>query len=142
MPLGKRIVIIGGAMHGLELAEFLVKRGRKVTIVESSDKIGSEMVFILAQRLIRWLNNKGVVMLSGVKYDEITDRGLKITDKEGTTQTVEADGILVALPWSANSELHDLVQDKFPEVYSIGDCSTPNRIIHAIYDGSRIGRLI
>ena len=34
MPLGKRVVIIGGGIQGCELAEFLVKRGRKVTIVE------------------------------------------------------------------------------------------------------------
>ncbi len=142
MPLGNRIVIIGGAMHGCELAEFLVKRGRKVTIVETSDQFGSGMVFIVAQRLIRWLKKKGVTMLSEVKYDEITDKGLTITDKEGKKQTIEADNILVALPWSANTELHKRVEAKFPEVYSIGDCREPNRIIHAIYDGSRIGRLI
>ena len=129
-------------MHGLELAEFLVKRGRKVTVVESSDKLGSEMVVIVAQRLIRWLKKKGVTVLSEVKYHQITDRGLTITDKEGNKQTIEADNILAALPWSANTELHESIREKFPEVHSIGDCSEPNRIIHAVYDGSRIGRLI
>ncbi|UCC85232.1 MAG: FAD-dependent oxidoreductase [Gemmatimonadota bacterium] len=142
MPLGNRIVIIGGAMHGCELAEFLVRRGRKVTIVETSDTFGSGMVFIVAQRLIRWLKKKGVTMLSEVKYDEITANGLTITDKEGKKRTIEADNILIALPWSPNTELHETVERKFPEVYSIGDCREPNRVIHAIYDGSRIGRLI
>jgi 2,4-dienoyl-CoA reductase (NADPH2) len=142
MPLGKRIVVIGGGMHGLELTEFLVDRGKEVTIVESSDEIGSGMVFILAQRLIRWLKKKGVTILSEIKYDEITDRGLTITDKEGKNQTIEADNILVALPWSANTELHKQVEKKFSEVHSIGDCREPNRIIHAIYDGSRVGRLL
>ena len=33
MPLGKRVVIIGGAIQGGELAEYLTKRGRKVTII-------------------------------------------------------------------------------------------------------------
>jgi thioredoxin reductase len=70
------------------------------------------------------------------------DRGLTITDKEGKKQTIEADNILVALPWSANTELHERVEERFPEVYSIGDCREPNRTIHAVYDGSRIGRLI
>jgi len=79
MPLGKRIVVIGGGMQGLELAEFLVERGRKVAVVESSDTFGAGMVFILAQRLIRWLKTKSVTMLSEVQYDEITDRLLKRT---------------------------------------------------------------
>src|SRR5262249_17494322 len=33
MPLGQRIVIIGGELVGLELAEFLVHRGRNVTVI-------------------------------------------------------------------------------------------------------------
>jgi len=32
MPIGKSVVIIGGAIQGCELAEFLVKRRRHVTI--------------------------------------------------------------------------------------------------------------
>ena len=33
--IGKNVVVIGGALQGCELAEFLAKRGRKVTIVET-----------------------------------------------------------------------------------------------------------
>ena len=29
MPMGKSVVVIGGAIQGCELAEFLTKRGRK-----------------------------------------------------------------------------------------------------------------
>ena len=39
MPLGKKVVIIGGGIQGCELAEFLIKRGRKVTIVDSADAL-------------------------------------------------------------------------------------------------------
>src|SRR5690606_24904924 len=34
MPLGDRIVIVGGELVGLELAEFLHERGRQVTVVD------------------------------------------------------------------------------------------------------------
>ena len=40
MPIGKKVVIIGGAIQGCELAEFLVKRGRKVTIVDTAETLG------------------------------------------------------------------------------------------------------
>ena len=41
MPVGKKVVIIGGGIQGCELAEFLVKRNRKVTIVDSADALGT-----------------------------------------------------------------------------------------------------
>ncbi len=142
MPLGKRIIVIGGAIHGCELAEFLVKRGRDVTIVESSDQIGGEMVAILSQRLVQWLKKKGVRVLSGVSYDAITDEGLTITTKDGKTETIAADNIVIALPLSPNTELLQAIDGKCAEVYSVGDCREPHRIIHAVYDGSRVGRMI
>ena len=40
MPIGKKVVIIGGGIQGCELAEFLVKRNRKVTIVDSAETLG------------------------------------------------------------------------------------------------------
>jgi 2,4-dienoyl-CoA reductase (NADPH2) len=142
MPLGTRIVIIGGAIHGCELAEFLVRRGRKVTIVEASNKVGSEMVAIVAERLVQWLKKKGVTVLTDVKYDEITDEGLTITNKEGKKETIGADNIVIALPLSANTKLHDAINGRYSEVYSIGDCREPHRIIHAVHDGSQVGRMI
>ena len=39
MPIGEKVIIMGGAIQGCQLAEFLVKRGRKVTVVEESDQV-------------------------------------------------------------------------------------------------------
>ena len=142
MPLGRRVIIIGGAIHGCELAEFLVKRGREVTIVETSSKIGGDMVVILAQRLVQWLKKRGVKVLTDVAFEEITDEGLTITTKDGKKETIEADSIVTALPLSPNTALLQAIDGKCGEVYSIGDCREAHRIIHAVCDGSRVGRLI
>ena len=40
LPVGKRVVVIGGLLHGCQVAAFLVKRGRHVTIIEASDQVG------------------------------------------------------------------------------------------------------
>ncbi|AIT82195.1 hypothetical protein JI59_22010 (plasmid) [Novosphingobium pentaromativorans US6-1] len=34
MPIGDKVVIIGGELVGVELAEFLMERGRQVTVVD------------------------------------------------------------------------------------------------------------
>jgi 2,4-dienoyl-CoA reductase (NADPH2) len=143
MPLGKRVVVMGGGVQGCQVAEFLVKRGRKVTIVDTAKEIGYGLLETLVKpHLLNWLAEKGVVMLAEVNYDEITEKGLTITTKEGKRQTLEADTIVTAMPLRPSTELLKKLEGSAPEVYAIGDCKEPNMIIDAIADGSRIARAI
>ncbi len=142
MPFGKRVVVVGGAIQGCELAEFLVKRGRTVTLVETSDKMGAGMVEVNRVRLLRWLTRKGVTLLTEVKYDEITDKGLVIVTKDGTKKTLEADTVALATGLAPNDQLLKTVEGQGTEIHLIGDCEKPGLIIDAIHEGSRIGRSI
>ena len=143
MPIGKRVIVIGGGIQGCELAEFLTKRGRKVTIVETKEKLGEGMVDALMDHLFIWFRKKGVTMIGGVRqYVEITDRGLTIVNNEGKRQTIEADTIVSALPLRANTELLKGLQQKVPEVYPIGDCRDPLLIADAIGTGLRTARTV
>jgi NADPH-dependent 2,4-dienoyl-CoA reductase/sulfur reductase-like enzyme len=65
MPVGKRVVVIGGGIEGCQLAEFLVKRGRKVTIVETAPALGKGLLSDDPDRLFKWFNKKGTVMMPG-----------------------------------------------------------------------------
>jgi 2,4-dienoyl-CoA reductase (NADPH2) len=142
MPIGKKVVVIGGGIHGCELAEFLVKRGRQVIIVESSDVLGEGMVDVMITQLSMWFKKKGVTIMTGVKYEEITDEGLTITTKDGERKTLEADTIIPALPLGPNIELAKMLEGKVPEVYAVGDCKDPLLIVDAIGTGSRIAQTI
>ena len=142
MPIGKRVVIIGGDIQGCELAEFLVKRGRKVTIVDTEDALGEGMISHLKRQLFWWFRKKGVVMMPGVNPVAITDKGLTVLTKEGYKQTIEADSIVPAIPMKPNMELLKSLQGKVPEIYAIGDCSNPRLIVDAIADGWRIANSI
>jgi 2,4-dienoyl-CoA reductase (NADPH2) len=142
IPLGKRVVIIGGGIQGCELAEFLVKRGRKVTIVDSAGTLGEGLVSFRMLYLFDWFEKKGVTLMSQVKYVEITDAGLTIIDKEGNTQTLQADTIIPAIPLVPNTELLAALKGKVSELYAIGDCNEPRLTVDAIADGSRIAREI
>jgi 2,4-dienoyl-CoA reductase (NADPH2) len=142
MPVGKNVVIIGGGIHGCELGEFLTRRGRKVTIVESSENLGEGMVDVMMSHLFIWFEKKGVTMIGGVKYEEITDKGLTITTKEGERKTLEADTIIPALPLGPDMELAKKFEGKVPEVYAIGDCKDPLLIADAIGTASRLVRFL
>lgn len=142
MPVGKNIVIIGGGIHGLQLAAFLVKRGKKVTVVDTEAELGKGVVMSYRFRLLGWLEHKGARLLSGVRYEEITDAGLTLTTREGEKKILAADAILPALPLVPDTAFVQSLQGTAPEIYPIGDCGNPALIIDAIGDGARIGRAI
>jgi len=142
MPLGKKVVIIGGGIQGCELAEFLVKRGRQVTIVDSSDILGKDMISHLKLQLFWWFRKKGVVMMPGVKPVAVTNKGLKVFTKQGYNQMIEADSIVTALPLEPNRELLRALEGTAPEVYSIGDCDSPGLIVDAVAQGWRISNAV
>jgi 2,4-dienoyl-CoA reductase (NADPH2) len=144
MPLGKRIVIMGGQIQGVQLAGFLADRGRQVTIVDMGPeyKLGTGMQSDKRRYLLRHLAQKGVKAITEAKFEEITDKGLVIVNKEGTRQTLEADMILPALPLKPNTELFEKLKGEFAEVYSIGSSNEPGLIKDAIADGLRIACLI
>jgi 2,4-dienoyl-CoA reductase (NADPH2) len=142
MPVGKKVVIIGGGVQGCQLAEFLVKRGKQVTIVDEVEKLGEGLLAEDPFRLFPWFENKGVRMLSQVKYEKITDEGLVIITKEGKKETLQADSIMTALPLAPNTNLLQIAEGMVPEVYQMGDCKQAGFIHHAIADGFGVARTI
>jgi len=142
MPVGKRVVIIGGAIQGCQLGEYLIKRGRKVTIVETGDELGMWLVPERKIRLFYWLDKKGIERLTGVKLVEITEKGLKVVTKEGETRLLEADNIMPVLPFSSNKDMAKALEGKVAEVYTIGDCDDPAVIPDATAAGWRVGNAL
>lgn len=139
MPVGKRVVVIGGAIHGCELAEFLIKRKRQVTIVHTDNVLADGIPIEDQMRLFPWFDRKGVSRYTGVKYDRIDDRGLTILGKGGKKTTLKADNYIIAIPMlpeaGALKKFNSLVQ----ETYAVGGCASMGLIVEAIYDGARVG---
>jgi 2,4-dienoyl-CoA reductase (NADPH2) len=142
MPVGKRVVIIGGAIQGCQLAELLIKRGRKVTIVETGDDLGRWLVPERKTRLFYWFDQKGIERLTGVKLVEINEKGLEIVTRDGQKRLLEADHIIPALPFAENKALMEMIKGKVPEVNCIGDCAGPGVIPDATRAGWQIGNAI
>ena len=144
MPVGKKVVVMGGEHHGCEIAEWLIKRGRKVTIVHTGEEFAVGMTVDDKLRLFPWFDQKGVVRYGGVKYQEINEKGLVITTKEGKTITLEADTIMPSLFIKQNLDMADKLKGIVPEVYTIGSCfkPEPDLMVDAIAAGAQVGHQI
>jgi 2,4-dienoyl-CoA reductase (NADPH2) len=142
-PVGKRVLVMGGRGQRAAVAEFLVKRGRQVTIIDIEESLGDPTwAKVRDLRLFRWLAKKGVTMMTEVKYDEITDKGISIVTKDGKRQMLGVDTIIPVLPLAPNTKLFESLKGKVPEVYCVGDCREPHARLEAVADGYRVAREI
>ena len=142
MPVGKKVVIVGGAIQGCQLTEFLTKRGRTVSIVEEGEELGEWLVPERKTRLFYWFDKKGIERLTGVKLVKFTKQGVTIETKDGKTRLLEADTIIPVLPFSPNKELAEKAKGKVAEIYTIGDCDSPAVIPDATKAGWKIGNAL
>ncbi|MGW8204722.1 FAD-dependent oxidoreductase [Sphingomonas sp. VDB2] len=121
MPLGKRVVIIGGELVGLELAEFLMERGRDVTIVGEAPKFGGGLLLVRRMRLIAELREHGVAMFPGARDIRIGRKDVVFAASDGTMQGIAADHVVVAMGAHGDSTLADALRAQGHEVVEIGD---------------------
>ena len=136
MPIAKNIVVIGGDLVGLELAEFLVERGRTVTVLEPSGSLGPNLSIVRRSRVVHMLKEHKVDLLTNVTIKEIDGQEV-IFDHEESQKSLQADQVIIALGADTNSELSDELTNLNMSLTSIGDCTSVGYIHGAIADARK-----
>lgn len=134
LPIGHKVIIIGSSMQGCELAEFLIKQGRTVTIIDHAAAPGEGLVQPLQPYFFSWLQKKGATIVSGVKSIEITRTGLNYISRDNLKRKLEADTILPVFLLKPNIAPLEEIKAIVLETYTIGDCQEPRLIVDAISD--------
>ena len=136
MPIAKNIVVIGGDLVGLELAEFLVERGRTVKVLEPSGSLGPNLSIVRRSRVVHMLKEHKVDLLTNVTIKEIDGQEV-IFDHEEAQKSLQADQVIIALGADTNSELSDELTNLNMPLTSIGDCTSVGYIHGAIADARK-----
>jgi 2,4-dienoyl-CoA reductase-like NADH-dependent reductase (Old Yellow Enzyme family)/NADPH-dependent 2,4-dienoyl-CoA reductase/sulfur reductase-like enzyme len=121
MPLGKRVVIIGGELVGVELAEFLMERGREVTVVGEAPKFGGGLLLVRRMRLLAELREHGVAMHPGASGIRIGKNEVSFTSQSGEEQRIAADHVVVAMGAHGDSTLANALRSQGHDVVEVGD---------------------
>jgi len=142
LPIGRRVVVIGGQLHGCQLAAFLVKRGRKVTIIEETEEIGAGISIVQKDRLVKWLSEKGASIHAGARPLAVLKNAVSVRLRDGAEETIGMDSIVVALPTQENLELSRMLKSIVPDVHAVGDCAEARLMLGAIASGARAAHSI
>ena len=139
---GQKVIVIGGGLVGCETAEFLAQQKKSVTIVEMLAEIATGVGHSFKAGLVNRLSASGVTMLTGMQCQKITANSAVVAGKSGDEQPINADTIVLAVGAKPNGELAKTAAATVPEIYVVGDCLEPRRIINAIGEGRRTGMII
>lgn len=143
MPIGKNVVIYGGELVGLEMAEFLHDRGRNVTILEPGSYVGEGMALVRRWKVLDDFRKEGIPVRVGCKAVRIGKNTFEFTDEEGRDATIPADTVMVCLGAVPNDGLAKRLKDSGYEVHVIGDCNKELSYIEgAVHEGNAAGRAI
>ena len=137
MPVGERIVIIGGGLVGIELAEFLVERGRKVTVLEPSKTFSPELSIVRRARVLHELAAHGCELVRKAE-DIVCDRytvNYRVGEAE---QRAPADTVIIALGASGDHTLANAVAAAGYDTYRVGDCDAVGYIDGAMHSARAV----
>lgn len=142
MPLDDNIVIIGGELVGLELAEFLVERGRKVFVMDSAPKMGAGLQIVRRWRVLDTLREHGVAMLTSLQNIEIKRDCVIAQKSDGRPVKIYADQIIVAKGASGDLRFANELRAAGHVVHEIGDCTGIHYIEGAMRSAAEVSKII
>jgi len=136
----QKVAVLGGGRVGVEVAEYLMEKGKEVTIVEKLKRVGHDLGISYFPVSMSQFKEHGVKLLSRTEVKEIKGETV-IVAQEGKEMTVEAETIVLALGVKPQKDLEQSITKKV-EKHIIGDCAQPLGCLEAIAEGARVGREI
>lgn len=140
----KRVVIVGGGFIGLEVAENLVERGVRVTIIDMAEMVPPGFAPEFTEYMADKLAANGIMMFTGTKLESII--GEEKVEKVKTDKNVmKTDAVVLSIGVTANTDfvndiglemmpnrtikVNEYLETNLPDIYSVGDCaSVTNRL--------------
>lgn len=137
-PAGRRVLVLGGGLVGIELAEHLATEGREVVVVELLDDVARDMEPVTRAMTLKRLATLPVEILTRTRLLELESGRARVldepTDEERTLGPF--DTVLVAVGHAAYDPLSTALRGAGVPVTTIGDAVRPGQVL----DATRAGR--
>ncbi|MHB8064042.1 MAG: oxidoreductase [Ruminiclostridium sp.] len=136
---GEKVVIVGSGLTGLETAEYLAAKGKKVSVFEMQDKIGSGAYHQVLKDMNAALKKYDVDMHPSHRLVSIQSDAAVFETGDGKTVSTPCDAVVMSLGVRSNNPLEKEVSAFCDKVFVIGDANKTARIAHAVKAGYGIG---
>ncbi|VYU55449.1 FAD-binding protein [Clostridium tertium] len=137
------VVVIGGGLVGLEVAEFLSGKINKITVVEMLNEVAKDLGQLRKICVMESLYHEGIKTITDAKCTEIKEKSIVI-EKDGELQEVSCDSVVVAIGAKSRdfSELSNYCEEKNIPYHVIGDAVRARRALNCIEEAVNVAREI
>jgi 2,4-dienoyl-CoA reductase (NADPH2) len=133
IPQNKKVVIIGGGLVGVEIANTLVDYGNSVTIIEMLDDIARDMEMVTRKLNLMKLKKHNVSIFTNSKVNNIENGSVYFfnasTQEEMKIENVDV--YVIATGTQPDNKLYKEIKEKIPS-YKIGDAEKAGDVVSAI----------
>jgi len=135
----QKILVIGGGMVGVEVADFLAEKGKRVIIVEMTKQLASGMSSGHWYYVRHRLRTYGVEFITGAVVEEVTAKAvfLRVGEERKMIEGMEA--IVLAVGVRPKNELANKLKGIIPEIYVVGDARETRNALEAVLEGVEVG---
>jgi 2,4-dienoyl-CoA reductase (NADPH2) len=130
-----RVLVIGGGLAGIEVAEFLASKKHTVTIVEMLEDIARDMEPITRRLTLKMLHAMDVKIFTNTTISWFDEKKAYVIDKGGELLLGEFDTVVAAVGMRTLDDMDQVLRDRGFEVIVIGDAKKPRQIYDAVKDG-------
>ena len=134
------VVVIGGGLVGLEVADLLAAQGHPVTVVEMLEQAGADLGAARKSMVMMKMAQLGVDIRTGTRFVELADGGATV-ERDGARETLPG-AVVVAVGSRPvdNAELLAAAEAAGVPVHVIGDAKSARRALDATREGFLVAR--
>jgi len=132
--VGDHAVILGGGEVGCETALYLLKKGKRVTILEMCWRIADNLIENVRSSLMEELEKAEAEMIPGALVTAISGNRVNYME-DGKELKLEGDTIVLAMGAKPENHLYYDLSNKVLNLYLIGDAKEPRQIMEAVSEG-------
>ena len=135
---GKRVLIIGAGMVGMEAAELLVDKGFSVTATKRTDTIANDMEMITKKMMLKRLSGNPLMsIMPETTVLAFEQNGVRIRHQEEEKTLPSFDTVIIASGMEPEQTLAKALRNAGLAVTLIGDADHPADIYAATQAGYR-----
>jgi len=134
---GSTVLLVGRGLVGLEAADFLSARGKKVVLVEMAEEVGTKLDLLPRTMLLKRLKEQGVEIHTGTTVERFSE-GQVVAAKGQEEIRFTADAAVLAVGFRPNRELANGLEGSGLEFHVIGDAVEPRGAGEAILEGFEV----
>ena len=139
IPEGSDITVVGGGMVGIETAECIAKRAKRVTILEGQNVVAKEMARNNRWDVLLRLREARAEIMTGVPVMSIEGDTISCRRGEDIVRYPAGDRIVLAVGARPQREVSKLADEAGVPWVMVGDCNNvPGDFLTAIRDASMI----